>query len=116
MRARTIFLSVRTCILLAGLQAAHSMAQTAPGVRLPDEAAATAPGPNERIERIRHEDAGSRIDELRVGGQTRSITVQPKNGAPGYDVAPAKGGEDMSDSGGGSSAVSGRSRWRLLSF
>ncbi len=45
---------------------------------------------NQKIERIRHEDAGSRIDEVRVGGQTQSITVQPKvEGLPAYDVQPA---------------------------
>ena len=43
---------------------------------------------NQRIERIMVEDAGSRIDELRVGGQTQSITVQPKTGTPmpAYEV------------------------------
>ena len=43
--------------------------------------------PDSNIERIRTEDAGSRIDELRVGGETQSITVQPKTGnAPAYEV------------------------------
>ena len=40
------------------------------------------------IERIRTEDAGSRIDELRVGGQTQSIVVQPKGDMPAYEVRP----------------------------
>lgn len=39
-----------------------------------------------RIERISHEDGGSRIDELRVGGDTKSITVSPKGGMPPYEV------------------------------
>ncbi|HAJ12445.1 MAG: hypothetical protein WCZ20_11190 [Hydrogenophaga sp.] len=73
-------------------------------------------GANEKIERIQHEDAGTRIDELRVGGQTRSITVQPKGGAPRYEVAPARGGDDLSESGSGTSGTTGRSRWRLLNF
>jgi len=41
-----------------------------------------------RVENIRHEDAGSRIDELRVGGETKSITVKPKGDAPAYEVGP----------------------------
>ena len=47
----------------------------------------------QRIERIVVEDAGSRIDELRVGGETRSITVQPKVGGklPAYEVRPNDG-------------------------
>ena len=32
---------------------------------------------NQKIERIRIEDAGNVIDEVRDGGQTQSITVQP---------------------------------------
>ncbi len=46
------------------------------------------PRKNQKIERIRIEDQGNRIDELRVGGQTQSITVQPKNGAPAYEIPP----------------------------
>ena len=44
---------------------------------------------NQTIERIRVEDKGSRIDELRVGGQTQSISVQPKNDMPAYEIRPA---------------------------
>ena len=48
-------------------------------------------GIEKRTERILIEDAGSRIDELRVGGETRSITVQPKGGAPRYQIQPSSG-------------------------
>jgi len=46
-----------------------------------------------RVERIVVEDAGSRVDELRVGGETKSITVQPKVGGdvPAYQVRPNDG-------------------------
>ena len=47
---------------------------------------------NQRIEHIRVEDGGSRVDEVRVGGQTQSITVQPKVGnLPEYEVQPSDG-------------------------
>ena len=50
------------------------------------------PRKNQKIEFIHIEDAGNRIDEVRVGGQTQSITVQPKTGgAPAYEVP----GNDM---------------------
>ena len=91
------------------LCASAALAQTAPLPAAPAPANATEP----RIERIRHEDALTRVEELRVAGQTRSITVQPKNGAPAYDVAPATGGEDPSATRNGST---GKSRWRLLDF
>ena len=44
---------------------------------------------NQRAERIQVEDEGSRVNELRVGGQTQTITVQPKTGElPAYEVQP----------------------------
>jgi hypothetical protein len=65
-----------------------------------------------RVERITHEDGLSRIDELRVGGQTRSIDVQPKNGAPAYQVAP----QQAHESPGPRSGTAGKSSWRVLNF
>jgi hypothetical protein len=53
--------------------------------------AATSTAIEKRTERIRIEDAGSRIDELRVGGETKTITVQPKGGMPAYEVQPKSG-------------------------
>ena len=43
----------------------------------------------QRVEHIRTEDAGSRVDEMRAGGETKSITVQPKANVPPYSVQPA---------------------------
>jgi hypothetical protein len=46
------------------------------------------PRKNQKIEHITTEDKDNRIDEVRVGGQTQSVTVQPKNGAPAYEIQP----------------------------
>ncbi len=47
------------------------------------------PRKNQKIERIRVEDAGNRVDELRVGGQTQAVTVQPKTAdVPAYELQP----------------------------
>lgn len=77
-----------------------------------------APGPaiEPRVQRIQHEDALARIDELRVGGQTRRIDVQPKNGAPAYQIAPENGGGSPADNTGTRTGSAGKSSWRLLSF
>ena len=73
--------------------------------------------PEPNIQRIRTEDAGSRIDEVRVGGETQSITVQPTANVPAYEVLPAEGskngGTAPSASGAGSS---GKRVWNVLSF
>ncbi len=62
-------------------------------------------------ESITHEDAGSRIDELRVGGQTRRIEVQTKTALPAYQVQPLDASRlDPAQPG------AGKSSWRLMKF
>ena len=46
------------------------------------------PRQNQKVERIRIEDKANRIDEVRVGGQTQSVTVQPKAAVPAYELQP----------------------------
>lgn len=80
---------------------AQSPAPTQPPPEPGRVSAATTTGEVEkRTERIHVEDAGSRIDELRVGGETLSITVQPKGGMPAYQVQP----------------TSGERSWKILGF
>jgi len=39
----------------------------------------------------RFEDDGSIIDEIRIGGETRRVTVQPKANMPAYEIRPTNG-------------------------
>lgn len=74
---------------------------------------------NQRIERIRVEDGGSRVDEVRVGGQTQSITVKPKSaggGIPEYEVQPSNGARDGGPSRSGSETITGPRVWKLRKF
>ena len=87
---------LRTLVFFAALPLATlSMAQTPaqPAQVASPEVAIAAPSsrPDQKIQRIRTEDAGARIDEVRVGGETQSITVQPKTGnnIPAYEVKPS---------------------------
>ena len=91
-----------------------SLAQTAPA----DGAAGAHGGrPDQRIERIQIEDAGSRIDELRVGGETQSIVVSPKGGMPSYDVQPAGTNRNLTRGERGNGTATGGTRvWKLLDF
>ena len=73
--------------------------------------------PDQTIQRIRTEDAGTRIDEVRVGGETQSITVQPKTGnnTPAYEVKPpdsAKGNAPSPSNG----DTNGSRVWNVLKF
>ncbi|HEX5806466.1 MAG TPA: hypothetical protein VFY31_09050 [Macromonas sp.] len=69
----------------------------------------------QKTEHLTHEDAGSRIEELRVGGQTRSIEVETKTGVPGYQVKPLDPARPAEGTGPGAQPE-GKSSWRLLNF
>jgi len=53
---------------------------------------------------------------LRVGGQTQRIEVQPKNGAPAYEISPLRSTESAGQGAGGRTGNSGKSSWRLFNF
>ena len=107
--------AMRSTFLICLALVCTSLGAQAPAVPAPAPEAVQRPEPvdgrrNQRIERIRHEDAGSRIDELRVGGQTQSITVHPKADVPPYNVQPANPSHPDGRDG------AGRRTWNVLSF
>lgn len=70
----------------------------APADAAPADAAPANDKYNQKAEYIRVEDSGSRIDEVRIGGQTQSIHVQPKVGnMPAYEVKPTDGARSRPD-------------------
>jgi len=71
--------------------------------------------PDQKIQRIRTEDAGTRIDELRVGGETQQITVQPKTGGAAYEVKPAEGARGTAPAA-TSNDTNGSRVWNVLKF
>ena len=72
---------------------------------------------NQRTERIQLEDAGSRVDELRVGGQTQTISVQPKTGnMPGYEVQSPDGARSRAGSNSGAETTTAPRVWNVLKF
>jgi len=52
---------------------------------------ANAGGIEKRAERLHLEDSGAKIDELRIGGETKTIDVTPKGGMPAYQIQPTTG-------------------------
>jgi hypothetical protein len=81
-------------------------------------APATGPklAPEQRIERIHHEDAGSSIDELRYGGETQSITVQPKANVPSYEIEPTDGTHSQPAARDGVGPAPGQRVWNILKY
>jgi hypothetical protein len=61
------------------------------------------------------QDKYTRIEELHEHGEVRSIKVQPK-GARAYEIVPATGGRDMSNSAGNGRGAAGQRVWPILSF
>lgn len=87
----------------------------APPARVEAPAAAPSGRPDQAIQRIRTEDAGTRIDELRVGGETQQILVQPKTGGAAYEVKPAEGARGSAP-GSTSNDTNGSRVWNVLKF
>jgi hypothetical protein len=85
---------------------------------LPTDTASNA-RPQPKSEFISHEDAGSRVDEWRVGGQTRQIEVTTKSGLPAYQITPTDGTQGPASPAGQRSGLAGspgRSTWRMFDF
>ena len=106
-------LSLATAALPAFAQAtATQTTPTTPSAsapRLVEPARPSGPSGREQLaERIIIEDSGARISELRFGGETRSITVQPKGGMPAYDVRPISGADTQT--------TSGARTWKIFGF
>lgn len=98
---RAAFLLFTLC-LASGIAAAQNATPPPSGAQsLPAPSGAQEKKPIEqRVEKIHVEDGGSRVDEVRKGGRTQSITVQPKVGdMPAYQVlpAPSQGRTDGND-------------------
>jgi hypothetical protein len=87
----SFILALPLCLLIGGA----AQAQTA-GSAKPPQPASSSPksaklAPDQATQHIVIEDASTRIDEVRVGSETKSIDVHPKNGMPAYQVAPKSG-------------------------
>ncbi|MDA8450570.1 hypothetical protein M5C97_17035 [Acidovorax sp. NCPPB 3859] len=122
--ATTLLLALASGPALAQTPAPSPAPQAAPQAApaadaQPGAAADAEPGRrNQRVERIRIEDEGSRVDELRVGGQTQSITVQPKAGTtmPEYEVQPPDGVRARPGSRNGAETITSPRVWNVMKF
>ncbi len=102
--------------------ALENLVESAP-VNAPNPAAAS-PQAAEKAERgepvVRQtvvEDDGARIDELKVRGQTKRITVTPKKGGgKAYEIITSNGGPDQTEGPNGFNGAVGKRVWPVLSF
>jgi len=73
-------------------------------------------GGEPNVQRIVVEDDGTRIEELRVRGNTTNITVTPKGNAPAYEIITTDGSRDLSYGASNSRGAAGKRVWHVLSF
>jgi len=88
-------------------------AKPAKAQAVPDEGAAATDPKEPAVKRTHIEDDNARIDELRIRGQTKSITVQPKRGGVPYEVVPLDARDNSQK---GARGAEGQSVWQFLSF
>lgn len=88
-------------------------AQTAPPAAGTPEAALPQRGGEPKVQRLVSEDESVRIEELRVRGITRRVSVQSKlPGAPAYQIGTNSDGRDTSQD----RRSEGRALWQLFAF
>ncbi len=114
--------SVRCALLLLWVSAcaavqAQSNATMAPA---PVERATPEGRSQKLIEVMRTESGNSIIEEVRIGGETHSIAVQPKGGMPAYEILPASGTRNRTqfelEGAAGANPASGPRVWKLFDF
>ena len=108
----------RRSLALAGLVCLPAFAQVpaAAPAALADVPPPAGAKVEQRVERIRVEDGGSRVDEVRYGGQTQSITVQPKAEVPQYEITPTDGTRRRPAARDGAESDTGQRVWRVMGF
>ena len=102
------------------LAACLALAATAPAGAQPPEAGALGDagvigprGGEPQVRRITIDDRSVHVDELRVRGITRSVTVQSKlAGAPAYRIGNISDGSEAAED----RPAASRALWRLFSF
>jgi hypothetical protein len=99
-------LSVPLLLALAGLPVLAAAAPAGP--------AQPATRPEPAVQRTVIEDMDTRVEELRVRGEVRRITVTPKHGGKPYEIIPANAGRDPAP--GAGKGAAGQRVWNVLDF
>ncbi|MDI4634200.1 hypothetical protein J7U46_14170 [Pelomonas sp. V22] len=101
-------------LALAAHAAQAADAPSTPAAATTQPALITPPEP--KVERIVLEDDSTRIEELKVRGQTQTAKVTPKDSKlPSYEIILPDGSRDMS-SGSTTRGAAGKRVWKLFSF
>ncbi|MGA0612850.1 hypothetical protein [Caldimonas sp. KR1-144] len=113
----------RLATLLAPAAAAVLIGLAAPAQAAPpgwivvEEIPGTPDAKEPNVRRTTIEDDNARVEELRVRGAVKRITVKPKHGPKGeYEVVPVDAGRDPSEGPANARGTTGQARWQVLEF
>ncbi|RUP24934.1 MAG: hypothetical protein EKK45_22380 [Curvibacter sp.] len=120
MRALTLSLiyplAAAAALLCAPLARAQAPAPATPAAAAAPAAPAALKG-DQRIQHIHVEDSGSKVDEVRYGGHTQSVTVQPKGSQlPEYEVLSNDGSRARPLTLEGNNGPLGQRVWNVFKF
>lgn len=103
---------LRRCAALLALSCAAGAVHAAPPAATP-----VSPVPEPQVRATVIEDDAVRVEELRVRGEVRQITVHTKGERGGtYHVVPADGARDMSPGPASGRGAAGQRVWTILRF
>jgi len=107
-------------ILIAAVLAASTAAfAQAPQVQEPlpvDSAKSEKNQKNQKVENLHAEDNAVVIDEKRFAGQSESVTVQPKDGMPRYEIVPSNASRPPAFDDRRNPTPGGERVWNILHF
>ncbi len=101
---------------LAAALAIAVAALTAPVAAAETEATASMAAGEPAVRHTVIEDGRARIDEVRVRGQLQRVTVDPKGGAPSYEIITGDGSRDLSEGTNTSRGATGKRVWNVFRF
>ena len=115
--SRVVIASTLAWLCSAGVHAADAAAQPGPEPLSEASAKAADKASNEpAVRRTVIDDSSARIEELRVRGQLQKVTVDPKGGAPGYEILVGDGSRDLSSGANTSRGATGKRVWNVFRF
>lgn len=115
-RPAAVALAILACST-AGLHAQEAKPAAAAATAAPATAPEATDPAEPKVQRIVLEDEGSRIEELRVRGNTQRIVVTPKVGTKrSYEIIADDGSREMFDGANTSRGAAGKRVWHILSF
>lgn len=104
------------CVALFALSVGSAIAQSPQAPQSVQASPEASRGGEPKVARTVIEDGRARIEELRVRGQLQKVTVDPKGGAPSYEIITGDGSRDLGEGANTSRGATGKRVWNVFKF